>query len=60
VNSLFERISGNAVLYDVVQRAAGMERLRRRLSPVLSRLGSGTLLDVGAGTAPSMSFYRRT
>jgi hypothetical protein len=37
-------------LYDAVQRAAGMERLRRRLSPILGRLGSGTLLDVGAGT----------
>jgi hypothetical protein len=27
-----------------------MERLRRRLSPILGRLGPGTLLDVGAGT----------
>jgi SAM-dependent methyltransferase len=51
---LFERILGNAVLYDTVQRAAGMERLRRRLSPVLRRLEPGTLLDVGAGTG---SFY---
>jgi SAM-dependent methyltransferase len=48
--SLSERILGNAVLYDAVQRAAGMERLRRRLSPVLGNLEAGTLLDVGAGT----------
>jgi SAM-dependent methyltransferase len=31
-----------------------MERLRRRLSPALRRLGPGKLLDVGAGTG---SFY---
>jgi SAM-dependent methyltransferase len=54
VKSLSERIVGNAVLYDAVQRAAGLERLRRRLSPILGRLGPGTLLDVGAGTG---SFY---
>jgi SAM-dependent methyltransferase len=54
VKSLSERILGNAILYDAVQRAAGLERLRRRLSPSLGRLGPGTLLDVGAGTG---SFY---
>jgi ubiquinone/menaquinone biosynthesis C-methylase UbiE len=54
VKSLSERIVGNAVLYDVVQRAAGMERLRRRLSPVLGDLDGGTLLDVGSGTG---AFY---
>jgi ubiquinone/menaquinone biosynthesis C-methylase UbiE len=52
--SLSERILGNAVLYDAVQRAAGMERLRRRLSPVLADLEAGALLDVGAGTG---AFY---
>jgi SAM-dependent methyltransferase len=52
--SLSERIFGNAVLYDAVQRAAGMERLRQRLSPVLGDLEAGTLLDVGAGTG---AFY---
>jgi ubiquinone/menaquinone biosynthesis C-methylase UbiE len=51
---LFRRILGNAVLYDAVQRAAGLERLRRRLSPVLRRLEPGALLDVGAGTG---AFY---
>jgi SAM-dependent methyltransferase len=50
VGSLFDRIRGNAVLYDAVQRAAGMERLRRRLEPVLGGLEQGRLLDVGAGT----------
>jgi ubiquinone/menaquinone biosynthesis C-methylase UbiE len=54
VKSLSERILGSAVLYDAVQRAAGLERLRRRLSPILSQLGPGRLLDVGAGTG---SFY---
>jgi SAM-dependent methyltransferase len=54
VNPLFERILGNAVLYDAVQRVAGLERLKSRLSPILGRLGPGTLLDVGAGTG---SFY---
>ena len=54
VNSLFERAVGNAVLYDAVQRAAGLERLKRRLAPSLKRLEPGTLLDVGAGTG---SFY---
>ena len=49
-----ERILGNAVLYDAVQRAAGLERLKRRVSPTLRALGSGTLLDVGAGTG---AFY---
>jgi SAM-dependent methyltransferase len=52
--SLTERILGNAVLYDGIQRVAGMERLRRRLSPVLGTLEAGTLLDVGAGTG---AFY---
>jgi ubiquinone/menaquinone biosynthesis C-methylase UbiE len=51
---LSERILGNAVLYDAVQRAAGMNRLRRHLSLVLGRLEPGTLLDVGAGTG---AFY---
>jgi ubiquinone/menaquinone biosynthesis C-methylase UbiE len=51
---LSERILGNAALYDAVQRAAGMEKLRRKLSPVLGRLEPGTLLDVGAGTG---AFY---
>lgn len=51
---LSERILGNAVLYDAVQRAAGIEKLRRQLSPVLGRLEPGTLLDVGAGTG---AFY---
>jgi ubiquinone/menaquinone biosynthesis C-methylase UbiE len=54
MNRLFERILGNAVLYDAVQRAAGLERLKRRLAPSLGRLGPGVLLDVGAGTG---SFY---
>jgi SAM-dependent methyltransferase len=49
-----ERILGSAFLYDAVQRAAGLERLKRRLSPILGRLGPGTLLDVGAGTG---AFY---
>jgi len=51
---LSERILDNASLYDLVQRAAGMEKLRRKLSPVLGRLEPGTLLDVGAGTG---AFY---
>jgi SAM-dependent methyltransferase len=50
VKPLSERILGSAVLYDAVQRAAGLEKLRRRLSPILRQLGPGTLLDVGAGT----------
>jgi SAM-dependent methyltransferase len=54
VNSLFERILGSARLYEAVQRAAGLEKLRLRLSPVLGGLGPGRLLDVGAGTG---SFY---
>jgi SAM-dependent methyltransferase len=54
VNSLSERILGNAVLYDGIQRVAGVEKLRQRLSPVLDRLDPGTLLDVGAGTG---AFY---
>jgi SAM-dependent methyltransferase len=49
-----QRIIGNAVLYDAVQRAAGMERLRHRLAPILRRLEPGSLLDVGAGTG---AFY---
>jgi ubiquinone/menaquinone biosynthesis C-methylase UbiE len=36
-------------LYDWVQRAAGIERSRRRLAPVLAQL-DGSVLDVGAGT----------
>jgi ubiquinone/menaquinone biosynthesis C-methylase UbiE len=52
---LSERILGNAVLYDAVQRSAGMEKLRRYLSPALGRLEPGTLLDVGAGTG---AFYQ--
>jgi SAM-dependent methyltransferase len=54
LNSLFDRICGSPVLYDAVQRAAGLEGLKRRLSPILGHLGPGTLLDVGAGTG---SFY---
>jgi ubiquinone/menaquinone biosynthesis C-methylase UbiE len=54
LNSLFDRIFGSAVLYDAVQRVVGLERLKRRLSPILGHLGPGTLLDVGAGTG---SFY---
>jgi SAM-dependent methyltransferase len=52
--NISERILGNAVLYDAVQRAAGIGRLRHRLAPVLSRLEPGRLLDVGAGTG---AFY---
>jgi ubiquinone/menaquinone biosynthesis C-methylase UbiE len=54
VTSLVERLLGSPALYDPVQRAAGLEKLRRRLWPVLSQLEPGTLLDVGAGTG---SFY---
>jgi ubiquinone/menaquinone biosynthesis C-methylase UbiE len=53
-NSLTERILGSAVLYDAVQRLAGIEKLKRRLAPVLDALGPGKLLDVGAGTG---AFY---
>jgi SAM-dependent methyltransferase len=54
VTSLVERVLGSPALYDAVQRAAGLEKLRRRLCPILRQLDSGTLLDVGAGTG---SFY---
>lgn len=54
MRALAERVVGNAVLYDAVQRAAGIEKLRRRLAPVLDGLGPGALLDVGAGTG---AFY---
>jgi ubiquinone/menaquinone biosynthesis C-methylase UbiE len=54
VSAISERVLGNATLYDAVQRAAGLERVRRRLAPVLSALGPGRLLDVGAGTG---AFY---
>jgi SAM-dependent methyltransferase len=54
VSSLVERVLGNAVLYDAVQRAAGIEKLRRRLAPILGGLEPGSLLDVGAGTG---AFY---
>jgi demethylmenaquinone methyltransferase/2-methoxy-6-polyprenyl-1,4-benzoquinol methylase len=50
VSSLLERVLGNAVLYDLVQRVAGIEELRRRLAPALGGLEPGALLDVGAGT----------
>jgi SAM-dependent methyltransferase len=50
VSRLAERVLGNAVLYDAVQRAAGIETLRRRLAPVLGALEPGALLDIGAGT----------
>ena len=50
MSSPAERILGNPVLYDLVQRAAGIRRLQRRLSPILGQLEPGTLLDVGAGT----------
>jgi ubiquinone/menaquinone biosynthesis C-methylase UbiE len=54
VKPLSERVLGNAVLYDAVQRAVGLEKLRRRVTPILGRLGPGSLLDVGAGTG---AFY---
>ena len=50
MNRPAERVLGNVTLYDAVQRAAGIERVRRRLSPILGGLGPGRLLDVGAGT----------
>jgi ubiquinone/menaquinone biosynthesis C-methylase UbiE len=50
VKRLSERILDSPSLYDAVQRVAGIERLRRQLSPVLGALGPGMLLDVGAGT----------
>jgi SAM-dependent methyltransferase len=54
MNRLAERVLGNAILYDAVQRAAGIEGLRRRLAPILGGLEPGALLDVGAGTG---AFY---
>jgi hypothetical protein len=41
-----ERVFGNATFYDAVQRAAGIERARRRLEPILGSLGPGRVLDV--------------
>jgi ubiquinone/menaquinone biosynthesis C-methylase UbiE len=54
LTSIVERLLASPALYDAVQRAAGLEKLRRRLSPILRQLDPGTLLDVGAGTG---SFY---
>jgi ubiquinone/menaquinone biosynthesis C-methylase UbiE len=50
VTSRVERVLGNPVLYDAVQRAAGIGKLQDRLGPILGRLEPGTLVDVGAGT----------
>jgi SAM-dependent methyltransferase len=54
MSRLVERVVGSPILYDAVQRAAGLGRLKKRLSPILGELGPGTLVDVGAGTG---SFY---
>jgi SAM-dependent methyltransferase len=50
LSRLQDRLLESTLLYDVVQRTAGIEALRTRLSPILERFEPGTLLDVGAGT----------
>jgi SAM-dependent methyltransferase len=50
LSRLQERLLGSTLLYDAIQRTAGIQALRARLSPILEQLDPGTLLDVGAGT----------
>jgi len=51
VTSLADRVLGSPRLYDRVQRAFGIDQLRREIASVITRLEPGRLLDVGAGTA---------
>jgi hypothetical protein len=39
-------------LYNLVQSVVGLKATRERLAPHLDGLEPGTLIDVGAGTAP--------
>lgn len=50
LSRLQNRLLESALLYDFVQRAAGIQALRTRLSSILEQFDPGTLLDVGAGT----------
>jgi SAM-dependent methyltransferase len=46
----FSTLIASPRLYDAVQRAAGRKELWQKLTPVLTELPTGSLLDVGAGT----------
>ncbi len=51
MTGFLDRVVGDPRVYDLVQRTLGLERLRRRVRPFLETLETGSLLDVGAGTA---------
>ena len=46
---LVDRISGHPAVYDLVQRLAGRDEVRRQMEPWLTGL-SGVVLDIGGGT----------
>jgi SAM-dependent methyltransferase len=47
---LLHRLVANPRMYDVVQRIAGRERIKKRIAPIFSTTTGQSVLDVGAGT----------
>jgi ubiquinone/menaquinone biosynthesis C-methylase UbiE len=50
LRALLRRIVAQPVIYDRVQRLAGLQETLQRLRPLLERFRDQTILDVGAGT----------
>jgi ubiquinone/menaquinone biosynthesis C-methylase UbiE len=54
--NLLHAIASNPRVYDLIQRAAGRERIYRQIRPLVPRAsGSGFVIDVGGGTGASWS-----
>lgn len=54
------RIAANPRVYDLIQRIAGRERIKARISPCLADTEGKIVLDVGAGTGALASWLHET
>jgi ubiquinone/menaquinone biosynthesis C-methylase UbiE len=57
LSKILHAIVANPVIYDTVQRLAGMEQVRQRLQPHFAQTEGRTVLDVGAGTGLYLSAF---
>jgi SAM-dependent methyltransferase len=56
LSGLLGAVASSPLVYDIVQRAAGANSVRKWLAPFLVESASHTLLDIGAGTGAIKSW----